>query len=306
MDVYRAVFVVAEDTAYGRWIRRLWRGVVSRGDPLRRLLRPRDLRGEVAAWGRSPHWTVLDALTVTDPEAFASQVKAVCRLCAPPTICPLRLGFWGSTALVVECLSDALQRIYGSLVTTTRHLIARVPLADEEFQKAEWWIVKTGGDVKANLQALFGARKEYLKAGAPPLPASRHFRVGFLVRLWKEWNRASRDRRDLKAKQLRYFLSYGEPHWYGFDGHLHTTIVSGIRAGDPRDRSRQLSRFGDAIWPAVREKLGPYQPGYLAIMGEDPGNQVGVHFFDWLTESYVKETRPVFRVVDRAQFFSGD
>jgi hypothetical protein len=67
---------------------------------------------------------------------------------------------------------------------------------------------------------------------------------------------------------------------------------------------QQFDDLGEQLWPAIKSNLGAYQPDYLAIMGEDPGNTVAVHFFDWLTETYVEEERPGFKIVDRAVFAS--
>jgi hypothetical protein len=301
MDVYRPVFVVAASTNYGAWIRQFWRAKSGQHDPLRLLLKPNDRRGEVEGWGIWPHWTVLDALTVSDPGAFAGIVKAVCRLCPPPILRPDRLAIYGATSLVVQCSSPPLTRIAHALMTATRHLIARAPLADEEFQKAEWWIRIIGKEVKANCRALFEARKEYLRAGAPPIPRSRHFRLGFLVRLWKDWKRAKKDP-DRRHRHWQYFLAYGEPYWYAGAGSLHTTIASGLKVKGHPHRERILRRFTRTVWPLVEDRLKAYRPQYLAIMGEAPRHDVTVRFFDWLTETFVKDERPGFKVVDRARF----
>lgn len=302
MDEFRAVYVVAEDDEYGRWVRRFWKGRSPQDDPLWHLLHPADLRGEVAAWGLWPHWTVLDALTVSNTERFAKIVESVCRLSARPRIEPQRFSIFGR-ALVVRCTCDLAPKIQLALGMATRHVIARMPLADEEFQRAEWRIRQVGKDVQTNLDALRETRRRYREAGAPPLPSSRHFRLGFLVRLVKELSRATGDEaRASKARHLDHFLKYGEPYWYGASGSLHATIASGLNVQDKADRQQQLDRFNDLLWPSVQSMLGAYEPASLAIMAEDPDNPVTVGFFDWLCEEFVEETRPGFQVIGHARF----
>jgi len=302
MDVFRAVYVVAEDTDYGQWMQRFWNGASDEEDPLRQLLCP-DVRGEVTAWGVWPHWSSTDALTTSDPDGFARLVKTVCRLAQPPTIYPEELSIFGSNALVVKCGEIGLAALRSTLVEATRHLIARLPLADEEFQKAEWWIRHVGNDPDKHLRSLWMARDLYLDAGSPALPSSRHFRLGFLVRLSKEIERA-KDASEAgeKAKHLQYLFTRGEPYWYSTTGGLHTTIASGLTVHGKEDREEQIVRFTKLLWPTIEKKLGSFRPAYLAIMGEDPENKVTVHFMDWLTETFVEETRPGFTVVDRAPF----
>jgi hypothetical protein len=118
--------------------------------------------------------------------------------------------------------------------------------------------------------------------------------VGFC----KQLDRAEEKERESRANSLQYFLSNGEPPWYASSGGLHTTIASGLR-GDCEERLNDLEKL---LQPAIESKLGSYKPRYLAIMGEDTNNVVTVHFFDWLTETYVEEKRPGFKVIDRANF----
>ena len=307
MDTFRSVYVMAKEAAFGRWVRRFWRGRSPRSDPLWHLLHPRDSRGEVTAWGDSPHWTVTDALTVVDPEAFGRIVKGVCRLCPRPTLEPkgLRLLPGGpvlGTSLVVSCRAPALEPIRRVVLDATSHLVARQPLADEEFQRAEWWVRQVGKAVKANLAALWDAREQYLAAGAPPLPSSRHFRLGFLVRLCKALrNAATADERKSCERRVGYFLSRGEPPWYASTGSLHVTLASGLSVRCTA-KQRVLDRFSKLLWPSVLEKLTAYQPEGLAIMGEYPEHAVKVHFHDFLTETLVPETRPGFKVLEWAPF----
>ncbi len=303
MDVFRTVYVAAEETDYGQWIRRFWEEASPEDDPLRQLLEPEDLRGEVMAWGDYPHWTVLDAMTTFAADEFTEIVKSVCRLALSPTIRPEGLRIYGSSALVVKCVERGLDRIRAALVVASRHLIARSQLTDEEFQRAEWWIRRINNDVSGHLGSLRAARRQYLENGCPPLPNSRHFRLGFLVRLIKEIERANDGAvREAKRRHLRYFFSHGEPHWYAGSSSLHTTIASGLNVTDEANRQRQLDRFTNLLWPTVERELRSYQPRYLVIMGEDPENTKPVHFFDWLTETFVEEERPGFKEIGRAEF----
>jgi hypothetical protein len=301
MGTYAALYVVAACTAYGRWIRRFWRKASPKGDPLYQLLHP-DQRGECEAWGTWPHWTVLDALTVVDPTAFARIVKAMCRLCPAPTLVPEKMNIFAGTSLVVQCSCEPLGRLLGALAAATRHLIERAPLTDEEFQRAEWWIRRVGRDVQRNCKALHLLWKDYVAAGAPPLPASRHFRLSFLMRLWNDRAQANTaDRAQRAQRHWDYFLAYGEPYWYANPA-LHTTIASGLIIPSGTTVARRLEVFRQTIWPVVQQKLRCYQPRYLAIMGENPRREIDVTFQDRLTQVYVPERRPGFRVVDKAHF----
>jgi hypothetical protein len=326
MEAYRAVYVVPANTSYGRWIRRFWQGDLPKGDPLYPLLHP-DQRGEVHAWGAWPHWTCLDALTVEDPDAFDAVVKTVCGLYTRAAIRPTELAIYGDrTALAVASSCPPLKRMIRHLVDATRHLVARSPITDEEWQRAAWWIEAQGrrpGEappssggrsraagrrhasavrgVEANRTALLEARKAYLERGAPPLPRCRHFRLGFLIRLWKELKRAGRRasaRR--RGRHLDYFLTYGEPPWYEHGAGLHTTIASGLHIPSEEAKTARLREYNRAIWPKVQAALKDYRPRFLAIMGEHVTRPVTVRFYDWLTEQFIEESRPRFRVVDRA------
>jgi len=248
---------------------------------------------------------VLDALTVTNPGAFDTIVQRIAQLVSPPTIKPLKLTVYAKTALVVKCENpdSALKRTRDALIDTTRHLLARAPVTDEEWQRAMWWVRKVGNRVRSNLAALELAREEYGKAGAPALPRTRHFRLSYLVHRVKEI-RGAQDKKD-KAKELRarkhlhHFLAFGEPHHYAGSGGLHTTIASGL---DPRTSKRLLAQLSPSLWPEVERRLGRFEAPCLAIMGEDPENPVTVEFFDRLTETPVKERRPGFKVLSRAEF----
>jgi hypothetical protein len=294
MDVMRSLYILAEHIEFARWLESFWSGDLPSGDCLRELLEPDDLRGDVVAWG-GPHWTLLDALTTDDPGAFARVVRAVCSLCRPLTITPEGLSIFGGTSLVVQCKCPEFDRLRAALAEATRPWIARSPLVDEEFQRAEWWIRRVSNDAGRDLAALAGAREVYLRAGSPALPRSRHFRLGFLVRLYKERSRAVGGV-ESAGERLEHFLTRAEPPWYASTGYLHITIASGLGG------TRSLDDLAKGLWPAIRSRLGSFQPRNLAIMGEDPQTAVTVHFFDWITETYIIENRTGFKAVDRVDF----
>jgi hypothetical protein len=300
MREYRAVYAMVEDTPFDGWVRGLWQGDLPVDDPLRCLLGPDDLRGEVAAWG-GVHVTDLDALEITDVDAFAEIVKCICSVCPPPSLTPWDLAIFGR-ALVVTCEAPELKRVNAALMKATSHLIARAPLTDEERQRAEWWIGHVGVQVDANLQALHAACQKYLEAGSPPLPTSRHFRLGYLMRLWKELQRAAPADRESCAAGLDYFLTHGEPAHYAVAGSPHITLASGLEVQDEADKQAQLAEFRQSLWQAALARLKPYRPRQLAIMGEHPTERIDVRFFDWLTETFVDENRPAFTVIDTARF----
>ena len=63
MGAYASVYVVDDTTEYGKWIRSLWFATLSSDDVLSEL---DDQIGEATVWGEWPHWSVTEALTVTD------------------------------------------------------------------------------------------------------------------------------------------------------------------------------------------------------------------------------------------------
>ncbi len=300
MPEYRAVYVMVEGTPFDAWVQGLWHGALPADDPLRCLLEPGDRRGEVAAWG-GVHVTDLDALEITDVDAFAEIVKCICSVCTPPSLTPWDLDIFGR-ALVVTCEAPELKRVNAALMKATSHLIARASLTDEERQRAKWWIGQVGVQVDANLQALHAAWERYAEVGSPPLPTSRHFRLGYLMRLWKELQRATPQDRESRAAGMDHFLTHGEPAHYGFAGSPHITLASGLGVQDEADKQAQLAEYRQSLWQAVLARLKPYRPGQLAVMGEHPTERIDVRFFDWLTETFVDENRPAFTVIDTARF----
>jgi hypothetical protein len=297
-EEFRSIYVlVKEDTDFTRSVKALWEGRLPQGDPLRELLEPHDLRGEVAAWGAVPHLTVLDARTTADPEAFACAVRGVCRRSPRPTIRPEGLAVLGRNSLVVRCASPELEDLRAALAEAVQHLIVRARLTDEEFQRAAWWIRRVGQDVAGNLALLEEARQRYLQAGAPPLPSARHFRLGYLVRLVKDIQAAGNDRA-AREDNLRYFLIRGgEPFWHAHRGTLHVTIAS-LTGG------RALTSFSEALQKRILADLDSFEPDAVAIMGEDPDQSVTVAVWDALTETVIEETRPGFKVMGYAEFAS--
>jgi len=294
-EVFLSVFVVMEEgDDYGKWIQSYWKGELSRGDPLQPILNP-DMRGEVTAWGDLPHWTVTDALTTSDQKSFVRAVHDFTKELPQPTLKPKNLKIYGKTALVVECESDELGEMRVNLTQQTHDLITRSPLADEEWQRARWWILRGCNNIEKNLDRLFEAKNYYEESSSPPLPSSRHFRLGFLMRLYKTYySSEKKDKQKSKAK-LDEFLKFGEPPWYRIQmPSFHTTIASGL------DGTQNINC--NTIWQKVQKKLPKYKPKYLAIMGEDQNTMFDLYFYDWLTETYVKETRPGFKIIAKANF----
>lgn len=295
MTIYRAAYITLEDSDFGSWLEAFWNGSVDDPDPLASLLRPRDMRGEVAAWG-GPHWTILDALTVSDPDVFDSTVHSICKQHGRPSIEPVQLTVLGSNSLVVMCKSASLVQLRRELIEALRPQISRAPLADEEFQRLEWWIRKVGNQVKENSKALRDAQEHYNACGSPALPLSRYFRCGYFLRLFKETFRTNGDAQRTAEQNLSYFLTHGEPTWYASDEHLHITIASGI------EQTLIEATLSGRIWEFVKRKMRSVEPSSLSIMGTDVHNDVDVNFYDWATETFVQESRPGFCVREKLDF----
>jgi hypothetical protein len=240
-------------------------------------------------------------MIVSAPETFRQITQRICTLSPPPTLKPQRLRIYG-TALVVECESPELAGIRSALIAATSHLIERSSLADEEWQRAAWWAGMVADDPQACLDQLGEARRLYAQAGSFPLLSSRHFRQGFLVGLLKKVNRATGDQKDKAMAAFDYFLTQGQPPWYASSKMFHTTIASGLQIADDEDRKRQLQEFTEFLWGSVASKLGAYQFNSLAIMGEDPTDEVELHFYDHVTDTFVNEKRPRFRVIHELKF----
>lgn len=293
-DVLRAAYVRLGDP-FGGWLRALWRGQVPDDDPLRPLV---GQVGEAAAWGDEPHITLTDALTTADPGSFADRVRAVCAAVEPVRVVPAELCLYGlGTALVVRLESSGLASLRRALQDVTRGLVARSPLTDEEWQRAAFWIDRCGGPARdENHRALRRARERYELVGSPPLPSSRHFRLGRLVAFSRALDRAQA-RGDAVAaeRNLHGFLrSQGDPPWYdGADG-LHATIASGLSPDDDEGARRLLRN----LWPEVERRLPPVSLEEVVVMGEGE-ESIEVGFFDFLTESYLTERRPKLVVVER-------
>jgi len=287
-DQFRSVYVMAEGFPLADRLSRLYDGTLPDDDPLHAFLSPKDKRGEVAAWG-GPHWTLLDALTSRLTRPFVDAVRAVCQGLPSPEIRPERLAIYATNSLVIEGASERWNGLRSALIRATRPFIARMPLADEEIQKAEWHVRRGNLHVEENLKALRDAVAVYRHAGSPPLPSSRHFRLGFLVRLHKASVREGTPKR---AEYLQYFLTRAEPPWYGSNGVPHLTIASGL------DGTEDLGDLRRQLWDSIRQDFPAFQPRCLAIMGEDADNPVTVRFYDWLTETLVEEKRPGFKVIE--------
>jgi len=294
-DSFLVAYVMAEGLPMAEDLRLLYEGTIPDGHPLAQLVRPVDQRGEVAAWG-GPHWTVLDALTVHDPVAFTAIVQRLARRFQRPTIIPKNLAIFGGTALVVRCEVRGLDELRSALIRETRPLLVLTPLTDEETQRAYWWVELHDNSEKSNLKALQGALQFHREAGSPPLPSSRHFRLGFLVRLYKEWQRADDEHKPGRESRLRYYLSLGEPPWYRGKTDFHLTLASGLTDNVP------LSHYVDTLWPYITSSFQEFRPERLALLSEDKENPVSVHFYDWLTEKPIPEVRPGFKIDNWAEF----
>lgn len=294
---FRAAYALVEGIPLAPRLEALYQGRLAGKDPLVQLLRPIDQRGEVNAWG-GPHLTLLDAMTVKDPGAFARQVKEVCRAFAPPQLTAKDLCIWHEKSLVLRFESPELEQVRAALVQATRPCIERFPLMDEEVQKARWWIEKQGHHRQIDLLQLDEALHRYAEAGSPPLPSSRHFRLGFLVKLVKGLNRAGSGQAPQRERALQHFLRFAEPPWYASSGGLHLTLASGLvdtNASESLIHSLELGLLADT--PA-------YPLSRIAIMAEDPEIPVTVNFFDWLTETPVPEKRSPFKVLEYVSFQS--
>lgn len=295
---FLSVYALPEGTPIAHRLDGLYQDRFPLGDPLCRLLRPVDMRGEVGAWG-GVHITLLDALTVSDPDSFIRTIREVCSRHGAPTVTATELCIWSNKSLVLRCESPELDAVRADLIAATHDCIERYPLSDEMNQKAEWLIRDRGVNVSENLDMLAAAIHRYDEAGGPPIPASRHFRLGFLVKLIKEAQRANTvgdPARERAERALAYFLESGNPPWYATPGGLHMTLASGLAGGTDFDSLRA------ELEPGVVADFQHAKLHRLAIMAEALESPVTVDFFDWLTETPVRETRPGFKVVDSVSF----
>ena len=295
---FLSVYALPAGTQIADRLDALYQDRLPLGDPLDRLLRPVDMRGEVGSWG-GVHITLLDALTVSDPEGFIRAVREICSRHRAPTVTAKELCIWSNKSLVLRLESPELDAIRAELIAATHDCIERYPLSDEMIQKAEWLIRDRGVRVPENLDMLAATIHRYDEAGAPPIPASRHFRLGFLVKLIKEAQQAAaadNPARERAERALTYFLESGNPPWYAAPGGLHMTLASGLASSTDFDSLRA------ELEPGVVADFQHAKLHRLAIMAEDLESPVTVDFFDWLTETPVRETRPGFKVVDLVSF----
>ncbi len=286
---FRAAYAIPTNIPLITRLERLYVGEIDTADPLYILRYPIDQRGEVNAWG-GPHITLLDALTVRDVTEFARIMRDVCPECRPPVVAATHLSVWNRKSLVLHCESPGLEEIRRALIKATRQCIERLPLTDEEIQKARWWIHEHSPDPRLHLQQFQRALQRYFEVGTPPLPASRHFRLGYLVKSSKELDWANEDERPTRQRALDYFLSYGEPTWYGSTGGLHLTLASGLTP------DQDVNQLKAKIEPSVLRDFPPSPICRIGIVTEDPDSQVEVSFFDWLTETPVRESRFGYKV----------
>jgi len=291
---YRMLYGPIGDT-FGTWLAQYYDGLTPSVDPLYRLLRPADLRGEVNAWG-GPHLTLSDANRVTDEKEFARRAALICARHEPPVVFFKELAI-DRTALVIKCESDHLNTVRQEFLEATADLIDRGCLSDDEFQTALDRIRHHAGvDQADNEAALEVAHREYKSHGSPPIPTSVHFGLPFLVGLCRAGRRDSLD----------YFLRYGQPPWYARRSTLHLTICSGLRLapGDQLGRTALLDKYQHELSGEIQRRLGPqpYRPPHLCMMGESKTSMVRTRRFDAVINDYVEETRPDFEVCDYASF----
>ena len=295
-------------SSLGDWLREFYQERTAPGDPLHELLDPKDLRGEVNAWG-GPHITVSDALRVLDPAEFARICRSICADREPPEISFTDMDVH-RTALVIECESKQLSQLRLELLEATSHLIEREPLTDREFQQTLERIQTQDIDRRtANESALEQARREYLAHNSPDLPTSVHFRLPFLVGLCRRM--AATDdpaERSARRESLEYYLDFRQPPWYASSSVLHLTICSGLPL-DPADeqtRKQLRDKYRDLLWNEVGRRTGRqgYRPPHLAIMGESETEKVHTRRWDGAVREHVEETRQQFVVVQQVPFKS--
>jgi len=147
-----------------------------------------------------------------------------------------------------------------------------------------------------HLSQLDKALDLYLNAGAPPLPSSPHFRLRFSGQGCQELGRANGEQRLERERALEHFLSYGEPPCTPLLG-TAPYLASGL------SQIRILTNSNAAL------SRGPRRFSSLSVVphrhhGENTDSPVEVSFFDWLTETPVREVRPGFKVEAWAEFQS--
>lgn len=295
---YRMVYAFLENTAFGDWVCAYWHGNLPQKELLRRYLGEARL-GEAAAWGPAgPHVSITDAQTCSDRAAFDRIVKSITALASPPTIKPKRLRIHRGSYLVVDIDSPELEKASMAIRAATSPLICRSQITDEEWQIAEWRARNAGN--AEDLQVLRTARRVYETAGSPVLDCGRYFRVGMLVALTRRKISKAADAATA-SHDLEHFLSSGEPPWYRQRALLHTTLASGLKPGiDAIDKFEKL-------WPEVERKFDAIKLEHLAIMSEDPDDIAKVRFWDSVTQTFMEEERPNFKVVKQVSFgFSGE
>ena len=292
---FRAAYAVPDGVPLFGRLKALYEGRVADGDPLACLLKPKDQRGEVQGWG-GPHITLLDAMTVQRLAEFTRIVQDVCREFDAPVLTAKKLTVWNRKVLVLRCESAPLDQLRAALIAATQGCVHRVSLTDEEIQKAKWVIEQRSKQPQYDLQSLDRALGAYLRAGAPPLPSSRHFRLGFMVKLWKSVEQAEGKSRAGHERGLEHFFEHGVPPWYAGPSALHLTIASGLA---PDSDVEQLVHD---LEPSILADFPECPLSRIAIMSEDAQRFVKVAFFDWLTETAVEEVRPDFIEIGRAEF----
>jgi hypothetical protein len=306
MEQFRAVYLMVEGR-FAEWLEQFWSGRAPKEDALYELFHPNDMSGEVRAWS-GPHLTLLDALTTCVPDQYDTVVREVCRRHPAPTIRPIAVAVWptprieaghtlGGSSLVLRCASPELDGLQRDLVKTVRPLLCRSALADEEWQRAEWWVRQVSTTVEQDLRVLGQARAAYLTAGCPPLPSSRHFRLDRLVRLVRSLEDApSAEHARRRHEALAHFLSCGEPPWALEPQRLHVSIATGV-AGRPLALS-----LLERVESRARELFGELRPTRATIMEADESNPVTVRLSDALTRTEIDEVRPGLRVREWVPF----
>jgi len=294
METHCAVYYMIEIESFLDLVTPFWDGTLYANHVLWPLYHPVRQCGEVTAWGGA-HVTLVDDGITGDLSQLTESVGAVASS-LPPMMLEINtekpLDIFG-TALVVRLVSAKLAELRARLIKDTCHLFCKAPITDATFQFADWWIRSRLCNVTANLRYLEHAWQIYQNANAPLLPQTRHFALGHLVKLVKEAERAKgTDRETDKAAALEYFLEYGQPsHYRKLASGIHTTIASGLLP--TTDRASLI----ETLETPIRTAFEPIKVNRIAIMTEDwDSAPVAVQFWDWLTETFVEETRRALKV----------
>jgi len=295
MQNYRMVYVFLKENAFSEWVRGLWEGTLPRKDLLRAQLETR--LGEVGAWGgKYPHVSLSDCQVCSDPLGFERIVRSIVELVERPTIKPEKLRIHRGSYLVVDISSPVLERVSRAIRAAMRPLICRKKITDSEWNSAERRVINSENEAE-DLRVLKTARQIYEKAGCPGIDFGQHFRLAMLVALTRRQMNKEPDAATA-SQNLQHFLATSEPPWYGQPVVLHTTVASGLKPGIDT-----IERFGQ-LWDEIKRRFGEIEIDHLSIMGQDPDEMVKVRFWDSVTQNFIEEERPRFKVIREVNFGS--